>query len=51
MPQIRPISYTLRETILEAFQATAALVRPELQRRVILVGGAASAAHKSPMYT
>lgn len=36
---------------MEAFQATVALVRPELQKQVILIGSAASTAHKSTFYT
>lgn len=45
MPQLRPISSTLREALMEAFQVTVALVRPELQKQVILIGSAASTAH------
>jgi hypothetical protein len=45
------ISEPLREALEECFRATTRLVRPELRRQVILVGGAASIAHSSVFRT
>ena len=47
MPTTIPISEPLREAILTCFAATTRLVRLELRRQLVLVGGAASIAHSS----
>ncbi|RMZ85936.1 hypothetical protein DV737_g256, partial [Chaetothyriales sp. CBS 132003] len=41
------IAASLREALFECFRATARLVRPELRRQLVLVGGTASVAHSS----
>lgn len=46
-----PISAPLREALNECFRATTRLARPELRRQLVLVGGAASIAHGSVLYT
>ncbi|KAK2847624.1 hypothetical protein FQN49_005709, partial [Arthroderma sp. PD_2] len=46
-----PIAAPLREALFECFRATTRLVQPELRRQLILVGGAASIAHSSVLYT
>lgn len=51
MPKLSPISVPLREALIECFRTTARLVRPELRRQLVLVGGAASIAHGSGFYT
>ena len=51
MPKSRPISAPLRESLLECYRTTTRLVRPELRRQLILVGGAARIAHGSEFYT
>lgn len=48
MPTKFPIADPLREAIFACFAATTYLVRPDLRRQLVLVGGAASAAHSSP---
>lgn len=48
MPTKLPIANPLREAIFACFAATTCLVRPDLRRQLVLVGGAASAAHSSP---
>ncbi|KAI7479877.1 hypothetical protein KC351_g7301 [Hortaea werneckii] len=48
MPTKFPIANPLREAIFACFAATTYLVRPDLRRQLVLVGGAASAAHSSP---
>lgn len=45
------ISAPLRGALIECFRATTRLVRPELRRQVVLVGGAASIAHSSVFKT
>ncbi|KAJ5663066.1 hypothetical protein N7507_003797 [Penicillium longicatenatum] len=47
MPKTSPITAPLRDALFECFRATTRLVRPELRRQLILVGGAASIAHNS----
>ncbi|PNY26383.1 Uncharacterized protein TCAP_03684 [Tolypocladium capitatum] len=52
LPPIMPKSHMsitapLREALFECFLAATRLVRPELRRQLILVGGAASIAHSS----
>lgn len=51
MPKSTPISAPLREALIECFRTTTRLVRPELRRQLVLVGGAASIAHGSAFYT
>jgi hypothetical protein len=51
MPKTSPIPAPLREALFECFRATTRLVRPELRRQLILVGGAASIAHNSVYHT
>ncbi|KAI9370037.1 hypothetical protein BJX61DRAFT_549220 [Aspergillus egyptiacus] len=51
MPKSSPITAPLRGALIECFQATTRLVRPELRRQLVLVGGAASIAHSSVLYT
>ncbi|KNG82685.1 hypothetical protein ANOM_008571 [Aspergillus nomiae NRRL 13137] len=51
MPRNIPIPAPLQKALVECFRAIARLVRPELQREVVLVGGAASVAHNSVYYT
>ncbi|KAI2711806.1 hypothetical protein CBS147354_8190 [Penicillium roqueforti] len=51
MPKCTPIPAPLREALIECFRAATRLVRPELRRQLILVGGAASIAHDSVFYT
>ncbi|RDK41402.1 hypothetical protein M752DRAFT_26380 [Aspergillus phoenicis ATCC 13157] len=51
MPKSSPITAPLREALVECFRATTRLVRPELRRQLVLVGGAASIAHSSVFYT
>lgn len=51
MPKSSPISTSLREALSECFRETTSLIRPELRRKLILVGGAASIAHGSIFYT
>ncbi|KAJ5088271.1 hypothetical protein N7456_011887 [Penicillium angulare] len=51
MPKSCPITAPLREALIECFRTTTRLVRPELRRQLILVGGAASIAHDSILYT
>ena len=43
-----PCPTPIREALLECFSSIARLVRPELRRQLVLVGGAASIAHSSP---
>jgi hypothetical protein len=45
------IAAPLREALIECFRATTRLVRPELRRQLVLVGGAASIAHSSLLKT
>jgi hypothetical protein len=45
------ITAPLRGALLECFRATTRLVRPELRRQLVLVGGAASIAHSSVFKT
>lgn len=45
------ISALLREALLECFRSITRLVRPELRRQIVLVGGAASIAHSSVLRT
>lgn len=45
------ISAPLRGALIECFRATTRLVRPELRRQLVLVGGAASIAHSSKFKT
>jgi hypothetical protein len=45
------IAAPLRKALFECFRATARLVRPELRRQLVLVGGAASVAHSSVFKT
>ncbi|KAF3384720.1 hypothetical protein F1880_001921 [Penicillium rolfsii] len=47
MPKAIPVPVPLRSALIECFQATTRLVRPELRRQLILIGGAASIAHGS----
>ncbi|OJJ39007.1 hypothetical protein ASPWEDRAFT_351219 [Aspergillus wentii DTO 134E9] len=47
MPKSSLITAPLRGALFECFQATTRLVRPELRRQLILVGGLASIAHFS----
>ncbi|KAJ5751638.1 hypothetical protein N7520_008555 [Penicillium odoratum] len=47
MPKSTPVPAPLRSALLECFRAPTRLVRPELRRQLILVGGAASIAHNS----
>ncbi|KAJ5975336.1 hypothetical protein N7481_009043 [Penicillium waksmanii] len=51
MPKYSPISAPLRQALIKCFRATTCLVRPELRRQLVLVGGAASIAHDSVFYT
>ncbi|KAK2779925.1 hypothetical protein FQN52_002323 [Onygenales sp. PD_12] len=51
MPTSRPIPTPMRGALLECFRATTRLVRPELRSQLTLVGGAASIAHSSVLYT
>ncbi|KAI2686256.1 hypothetical protein CBS147355_1743 [Penicillium roqueforti] len=51
MPKCTPIPAPLREALIECFRAATRLVRPELRRQLILVGGAASIAHDPVFYT
>ncbi|KAJ5382215.1 hypothetical protein N7517_000126 [Penicillium concentricum] len=51
MPKCTPIAAPLREALIECFRAATRLVRPELRRQLILVGGAGSIAHDSVLYT
>ena len=51
MPKSSPISAPLRQALIECFRVTTCLVRPELRRQLVLVGGAASIAHNSVLYT
>ena len=41
------IAAPLRSALIECYRAAARLVRPELRRQLVLVGGAASIAHSS----
>ena len=41
------ITAPLREALFECFRTITRLVRPELRRQLVLVGGAASIAHSS----
>ena len=45
------ITESLRGALIECFRATTRLVRPELRRQLVLVGGAASIAHSSVFKT
>ena len=45
------ITEPLRGALIECFRATTRLVRPELRRQLVLVGGAASIAHSSVFKT
>lgn len=45
------ITAPLRGALIECFRAIARLVRPELRRQLVLVGGAASIAHSSVFKT
>lgn len=45
------ITAPLRGALIECFRATTRLVRPELRRQLVLVGGAASIAHSSVLKT
>jgi hypothetical protein len=47
MPTPVVLSPLLREAIILCFESTTRLVRPELRRQLVLVGGAASIAHSS----
>ena len=47
MPKTSLITAPLRNALFECFRATTRLVRPDLRRQLILVGGAASIAHNS----
>jgi hypothetical protein len=51
MPKSSPITAPLRGALIECFRATTRLVRPELRRQLVLVGGAASIAHSSVLRT
>ncbi|PLB48731.1 hypothetical protein P170DRAFT_446572 [Aspergillus steynii IBT 23096] len=51
MPKPVPIPIPLRKALIECFRAAVRLVRPELRRELILVGGLASIAHSSDYYT
>ena len=46
-----PITAPLRGALIECFRATTRLVRPELRRQLVLVGGVASIAHSSHFNT
>ncbi|KAL4778128.1 hypothetical protein BJX76DRAFT_352844 [Aspergillus varians] len=46
-----PIATPLRRALIECFRATTRLVRPELRRQLVLVGGAASIAYSSVLHT
>lgn len=45
------ITAPLREALFECFRAATRLVRPKLRRQLILVGGSASIAHSSRLWT
>ena len=45
------VAAPLRGALIECFRATTRLVRPELRRQLVLVGGAASIAHSSVFKT
>ncbi|KAE8421282.1 hypothetical protein BDV36DRAFT_292475 [Aspergillus pseudocaelatus] len=51
MPKSIPIPVPLQKALIECFRAIARLVRPEIRRQLVLVGGAASIAHSSVYYT
>ena len=51
MPQCKPISPLLREALMECFRETALLVRFEIRRQLVLIGGAGSVAQNSVLYT
>lgn len=51
MPKSRPIPAPLRSALIECFRAATCLVRPELRRQLVLVGGAASVAQSSVLHT
>ncbi|KAJ5683242.1 hypothetical protein N7462_006407 [Penicillium macrosclerotiorum] len=51
MPKSSHVSAPLRQALIECFRKNTCLVRPKLRRQVVLVGGAASIAHNSVLYT
>ncbi|KAK2762210.1 hypothetical protein FQN54_001219 [Arachnomyces sp. PD_36] len=51
MPKAKPTTAPLREALFACFRATTRLVQPELRRQLVLVGGAASIAHDSDLWS